>query len=143
MARRHQPDAADADPAWFARFLPPWQNYQQAFSPEFIRSVWVQVELSLVTVVAQMLSALASRCCWISRRGWLEAVRTGFLIPMVLPPIVVAIIWKVLYTPDISPLHRLAAALGMPFHSLITNASPPRSGRSPRPTRGSGFRSRC
>ena len=26
---------------------------------------------------------------------------------MVLPPIVVAIIWKVIYTPDISPMHGL------------------------------------
>ena len=32
---------------------------------------------------------------------------------MVLPPIVVAIIWKVLYTPDISPIYWLAKALGL------------------------------
>ena len=38
------------------------------------------------------------------RAALLEALRTVFLIPMVLPPIVVAIIWKVIYTPDISPL---------------------------------------
>ena len=31
---------------------------------------------------------------------------------MVLPPIVVAIIWKVLYTPDISPLHWCVSLLG-------------------------------
>jgi multiple sugar transport system permease protein len=36
----------------------------------------------------------------------LGATRTAFLIPMVLPPIVVALIWKILYTPDVSPLHR-------------------------------------
>ena len=44
----------------------------------------------------------------------LQALRTVFLIPMVLPPIVVAIIWKVLYTPDISPLHWATEALGFP-----------------------------
>jgi len=38
------------------------------------------------------------------RSGLLRALRTVFLIPMVLPPVVVAIIRKVLYTPDISPL---------------------------------------
>ena len=38
-----------------------------------------------------------------AHRALLEALRTVFLIPMVLPPIVVAIIWKVIYTPDISP----------------------------------------
>ena len=40
---------------------------------------------------------------------------------MVLPPIVVAIIWKVLYTPDVSPLHRALAFVGLPVSSLITN----------------------
>ena len=46
---------------------------------------------------------------------FLEAIRTGFLVPMVLPPIVVAIIWKVIYTPDIGPMHHLLAWLGMPY----------------------------
>ena len=42
---------------------------------------------------------------------------------MVLPPIVVAIIWKVLYTPDISPLHRyVCGALGWDVPALITHA---------------------
>ena len=40
---------------------------------------------------------------------------------MVLPPIVVAIIWKVIYTPDVSPVHRALAAIGLPLGSLITN----------------------
>jgi multiple sugar transport system permease protein len=35
----------------------------------------------------------------------LEAIRALFIIPMVLPPIVVAILWKVLFTPDISVLN--------------------------------------
>jgi len=105
-------------------FSAPWQNYQQALTaPEFANSVWVQAKLSLVTVVLQLFAGLGAALLLDKPSKLLEAVRTLFLIPMVLPPIVVAIIWKVIYTPDISPLHRLAAALGMPFHSLITNAS--------------------
>jgi len=105
-------------------FSQPWQNYQQAVTtPEFVRSVWLQLELSLVTVIAQLAVGLGLALLLDKPSRWLEAVRTGFLIPMVLPPIVVAIIWKVIYTPDISPLHHLAAAVGLPFRSLITNAS--------------------
>ncbi|HEY6434359.1 MAG TPA: sugar ABC transporter permease [Acetobacteraceae bacterium] len=105
-------------------FSAPWQNYQQAFeSPEFVHSISVQVELSVVTVALQLLVGLGLALLLDRPSKLLEAIRTGFLIPMVLPPIVVAIIWKVIYTPDISPLHRLAASLGMPFHSLITDAS--------------------
>jgi len=43
-------------------------------------------------------------------------------MPRVPPPIVVAIIWKVIYTPDVSPVHRALAAVGLPFGSLIANA---------------------
>jgi multiple sugar transport system permease protein len=42
---------------------------------------------------------------------------------MVLPPIVVAIIWKVLYTPDISPFWWLFGALGWNVPALITDAN--------------------
>ncbi|MBV9860644.1 MAG: sugar ABC transporter permease [Alphaproteobacteria bacterium] len=111
-----------ADPASFD-FSEPWQSYQQAFtSPEFIRSVWVQIQLSLVTVVSQLLLGLGLALLLYKPSRILETIRTGFLVPMVLPPIVVAVIWKVVYTPAISPLHRLAAAAGVPFHSLITNS---------------------
>jgi multiple sugar transport system permease protein len=104
-------------------FSEPSRNYQQAFaSPEFVRSVWVQVELSFVSVALQLLIGLGIALLLDKPSKLLETVRTGFLVPMVLPPIVVAIIWKVIYTPAISPLHRLAASLGLPFDSLITNA---------------------
>ena len=42
---------------------------------------------------------------------------------MVLPPIVVAIIWKVLYSPDISPFWWLFASLGWAVPAPITDAS--------------------
>src|ERR1700757_2244504 len=81
-------------------FSEPWQNYQQAFaSPEFVRSVWVQAELSSVTVVLQLLVGLGIALLLDKPSQLLETIRTGFLVPMVLPPIVVAIIWKIIYTP--------------------------------------------
>ena len=105
-------------------FSDPLGNYQQIVATdEFWGSVWVQVELSVVTVVTQVLVGLGLALLLDRPSRFLEALRTGFLVPMVLPPIVVAIIWKIIYTPDISPLHHLLAWLGLPIHSLITNAS--------------------
>ena len=40
---------------------------------------------------------------------------------MVLPPIVVGILWRVMYTVDISPLHRFMAWIGLPVPPLITD----------------------
>ncbi|HUB16337.1 MAG TPA: sugar ABC transporter permease [Acetobacteraceae bacterium] len=110
------------NPATAYDFSDPLGNYREIIATgEFWHSVWVQIELSVVGVAAQIAVGLGLALLLDRPSHLLEALRTGFLVPMVLPPIVVAIIWKVLYTPDISPLHHLLAWLGVPVRSLITN----------------------
>jgi multiple sugar transport system permease protein len=104
-------------------FSHPLGNYEDALTDSrFLNSVWVQVKLSAATVVLQLAAGLAVALLLNAHSRVLEAIRTAFLIPMVLPPIVVAVIWKVIYTPDVSPLHRALAAIGLPLGSLITDA---------------------
>jgi multiple sugar transport system permease protein len=103
-------------------FSAPAQNYLGALADDrFTESVRTQIKLSVSTVVAQVLLGLGVALLLNGRSRLLRALRTVFLIPMVLPPIVAGLIWKVLYTPDISPLHRALAAVGLPVSSLITN----------------------
>jgi multiple sugar transport system permease protein len=103
-------------------FSDPALNYREAFADDrFVNSIWIQAKLSIATVVSQLLLGLGVALLLNARSRFLEAIRTTFLVPMVLPPIVVAIIWKVLYTPDISPMHRALAWVGLPISSLITN----------------------
>jgi multiple sugar transport system permease protein len=103
-------------------FSQPWENYRQLLADaRFHNSVWVQVKLSFWTVTFQLLIGVALALLLNIRSRYLEALRTAFLIPMVLPPIVVAIIWKVVYTPDISPMHGLLRAMGIPVKALITD----------------------
>jgi multiple sugar transport system permease protein len=110
------------NPATAWDFSNPFGNYHDILGTgEFWHSVWVQTELSAVGVAAQLAIGLGLALLLDRPSRLLEVLRTGFLVPMVLPPIVVAIIWKVLYTPDISPLHHLLAWIGLPVHSLITN----------------------
>lgn len=87
----------------------------------FHNSLWVQVKLSFWTVTIQLLLGFLFALLLNSSAAWVQALRTIFLIPMVLPPIVVAIIWKVLYTPDISPIHWGTEALGFVMPALITH----------------------
>jgi multiple sugar transport system permease protein len=84
--------------------------------------LWVQAKLSFWTVGLQLALGLGCALLLNLRSGFLHALRTVFLIPMVLPPIVVAIIWKVLYTPDISPFWWLFNALGWDIAAPITAA---------------------
>jgi len=108
------------DSAW--DFSMPMVNYIDLLEdPRFFRSIWVQVQLSAITVIFQLLIGLGIALllnCDSRVRMW---ARSGFLIPMVLPPIVVGILWRVMFSVDISPFHRLMETIGMPVDSLLTN----------------------
>ena len=111
------------NPATGLDFSSPLQNYEAAFADaRFLRSIWIQVQLSVVTVLLQLAIGLGLALLLDIPSRLLEGLRTAFLLPMVLPPIVVAIIWKVIYAPDISPMHQALRGLGIPLRSLITNA---------------------
>jgi multiple sugar transport system permease protein len=111
---------ARPETAW--DFSAPAANFAELVADErFVNSVGVQIRLSLITVSLQLLAGLVVALMLNVRSRFLEAARSAFLVPMVLPPIVVAIVWKVLYTPEISPVHRLLAWVGYPVSSLITN----------------------
>ena len=108
------------DTAW--DFSTPAGNYIDLFEdPRFTRSVWVQVKLSVATVVLQLLIGLGVALLLNGGTRIREYARSGFLIPMVLPPIVVGILWRVMYAVDISPFHRFMAFIGLPVPSLITD----------------------
>lgn len=103
-------------------FSEPLVSYRQLLVDDRLaNSIWVQVKLSFWTVSLQLLIGLALALLLNIKSRLLEALRTVFLIPMVLPPIVVAIIWKVIYTPDISPMHGIFRAIGWNVPALITD----------------------
>jgi multiple sugar transport system permease protein len=103
-------------------FSAPAGNYLDlAEDPRFTRSVWIQVKLSVATVFLQLLVGLGVALLLNGSSRIREMARSGFLIPMVLPPIVVGILWRVMYAVDISPFHRFMAFIGLPVPSLITD----------------------
>ena len=109
-------------PATLFDFSDPAVNYRLLLSDgRFLNSLWVQAKLSFWTVTLQLVTGFLFAQLLNLRSAMMRSLRTIFLIPMVLPPIVVAIIWKVLYTPDISPLHWMARAAGWNVPSLITD----------------------
>jgi multiple sugar transport system permease protein len=107
--------------AW--RFDAPLANYQLLLQDGRLhQSLWTQAKLSFWTVALQLIIGLGFALLLNIRSTLLQSLRTVFLIPMVLPPIVVAIIWKVLYTPDISPFYWIFQELGWNVPALITHA---------------------
>lgn len=108
------------DTAW--DFREPWANYADLWDdPRFINSVWVQVKLSVATVLLQLMAGLGFALMLNEPTPSKRFARSALLIPMVLPPIVVGILWRVMFTVDVSPMHRAAAWLGMPIPSILTD----------------------
>jgi multiple sugar transport system permease protein len=114
-------DLTRPETAW--NFAAPLYNYQLLLEDGRLHdSFWTQAKLSFWTVGLQLLLGFLFALLLNSSSRLLQALRTVFLIPMVLPPIVVAIIWKVLYTPDISPFYWMFFEFGWDVPALITHA---------------------
>ena len=100
------------------------RNYEQLLRDDrFWNSTWVQARLSFWTVALQMLIGLGLAVLLNSRMRALEAVRTAFIVPMVLPPVVVALTWKILFTPDVSPINWLLGLLRLPQPAWLVDPS--------------------
>jgi multiple sugar transport system permease protein len=110
------------DPAASFRFDDPLVNYRQLLHDDrFLGSIAVQLKLSASSVALQLATGLGLALLLNGKSRVLDGAKTLLLIPMVLPPIVVALIWKIIYTPDVSPLHRLLEHIGLPVRSLIAD----------------------
>lgn len=114
--------AALVNPGSLTDYSEPLRNYKLLLGDErFIGSLGVQARLSLYTVVLQVLLGTGLALLVHSGQGRWQSLRHLFVIPMVLPPIVVAVIWKLVYTPDISPVVHAAKALGWAMPALTTH----------------------
>jgi multiple sugar transport system permease protein len=103
-------------------FSAPLRNYRLLpGDPRFVNSLFVQAKLSFWGVLFQVLLGMLLALLLHTQSRFVEFARTFFLIPMVLPPIVVAVIWKLIYTPDISPVYYAASLLHVTMPSLTSS----------------------
>lgn len=115
--------AALVNPGSLTDYSAPLRNYRLLGGDErFVGSLFVQARLSLYSVVLQVLLGTGLALLVHSGQGRWQSLRYLFVIPMVLPPIVVAVIWKLIYTPDISPIYHAAKALGFMLPAFTTHA---------------------
>ena len=103
-------------------FGAPLRNYRLLpGDPRFVNSLLVQAKLSFWGVLFQVLLGMWLALLLNVQSRFVEFARTFFLIPMVLPPIVVAVIWKLIYTPDISPIYYAAGLLNLTMPALTSS----------------------
>lgn len=110
------------NPGSLTDFSAPLRNYKLLGGDQrFTGSLLVQARLSFYTVTLQVLLGTGMALLVHSAQGRWQSLRNLFVIPMVLPPIVVAVIWKLIYTPDISPIYQAARAMGIMLPAMTTH----------------------
>lgn len=104
-----------ARPTTWTDFSAPFAGYRRVLhDTRFANSLVVQAQLSIATVTLQLGLGLVGALLLNVRTRFVTVLRILFLIPMVLPPIVGAIIWKVLLAPEISPVNWLLGVVHLP-----------------------------
>jgi multiple sugar transport system permease protein len=97
-------------------------NYAKMLHDErFLNSLWVQARLSAASVVIQVILGLGVALLIQGRYRYRQVTRGIFIIPMVLPPVVVAIVWKILLSPDISVINWALSSVGLPAEAWLAN----------------------
>ncbi len=104
-----------ARPGTWTDFSKPLAGYLRAVrDARFAHSLVVQAQLSVATVTLQLGIGLLGALLLNVRTRFITMLRILLLVPMVLPPIVGAIVWKVLFAPEISPINWLLGLLSLP-----------------------------
>jgi len=84
----------------FAKEFYGFGNYLEMFTDdEFYDSVWVALQLIFESVFLQILLGIAlAELLAVEFRGK-NLLRTLFIFPMVIPPVVAAVLWRIMYNP--------------------------------------------
>lgn len=90
-------------------------NYSHMLTDDYFwMSIRVTLVLIAVPVTLQMVLGLAMALLLHNELPVMRATRSIFIAPMVIPPIVAGLMWKVLYLPNLGGLNYLLGVLGLP-----------------------------
>jgi multiple sugar transport system permease protein len=97
-----------------------WGNYTQAFSdPAFLGSVVTTVEFVAIAVAIETALGLALALLCLREVRFVRAIRGTLILPMIVTPVVVGIIFRLIYASDVGLLATLAKAVGLPPPEIL------------------------
>ena len=90
------------------------RNYAFLLQDESFReSFWVTVRFAAIVVGAEMVIGVGLALLLDRRVRGMSFFRTVFIMPMMIAPIVVGIMWRYMYHPSVGPFNRLLKAVGL------------------------------
>jgi len=91
-----------------------WDNYTQALhDPAFVGSIVTTLEFVAVAVAIETVLGLALALLCMREVRFVRAIRGTLILPMIVTPVVVGIIFRLIYASDVGLLATIARTLGM------------------------------
>ena len=92
-----------------------WRNYLGLLrDPNFHESFWVTITFASVVVTVEMFLGVALALLLDRPLRGMSVLRTIFILPMMIAPIVVGLVWRYMYHPSVGPLNRTLNDWGLP-----------------------------
>ena len=81
--------------------------------PSFRESLFVTLKFASVVVVLEMVLGVGLALLLDRKLRGMTLLRTLFILPMMIAPIVVGLMWRYMYHPTVGPLNRMLTRLGL------------------------------
>lgn len=97
-----------------------FQNYIMAFKDKaFLYSLSITIIFVIITVAIQFILGLAIALLLAREGKRLRIARSIILIPMVMTPVVVGVLWRMLYNPDYGLINYFLSLLHIPIQNWL------------------------
>ena len=100
------------------------RNYSGLFSDlAFQESFWVTIAFAFIVVVLEMLVGVGLALLLDRNIKGMSLLRTVFILPMMIAPIVVGLMWRYMYHPSVGVFNRTLNALGFESIPWLSDSS--------------------
>ena len=101
-----------------------WANYREVLAGgPFVHSLWITFKLMAMTLSVQLFLGVGIALLVTQRLPGMGLARTLLLIPMMISPVIVGLVWLFLYFPELGYLNYFLGALGIDPVPWITSTT--------------------
>ncbi|MEM1285111.1 MAG: sugar ABC transporter permease [Pseudomonadota bacterium] len=100
-----------------------FQNYINLWgSDSFWESFWVTIRFAVVVVSVEMVIGVGLALLLDRQLKGMSVLRTIFILPMMIAPIVVGLMWRYMYHPQVGVFNRWLSDLGLPTIPFLSDS---------------------
>ncbi len=101
-----------------------FRNYQNLFADATFReSMWVTIKFAAIVVSVEMVLGVGLALLLDRNIRGMSLLRTIFILPMMIAPIVVGLMWRYMYAPTIGTFNRILTGLGFDAVPWLSDGS--------------------